>query len=251
MDTAQPNPQDVLARRLLPMLDLTRLGEDDTPTQIEALCNKARTRWGDVAAVCVYPEHVTTARRCLGSCAVRVASVVNFPDAGEHVGRAVRETRRALAAGADEIDMVLPWRALLRGDDALCSSMVAAVRATCQPGKVLKLIVESGELGSPEALRRACAIGIEAGVDFLKTSSGKVTVNATPEVAQVMLECIAAAAGGCGFKAAGGIRSLDDAATYLKLADAALGAAWVTPQRFRIGASGLLDELLEALEATS
>ncbi len=248
MDTAEPNPQRVLAGRLLTLLDLTSLGEDDTPEWIEALCDRARTRWGDVAAVCVYPEHVTTARRQLGPCAVRVASVVNFPDAGEHIGRVVRETRRAIAAGADEIDMVLPWRALLRGDEALCSSMVAAVRVTCPPGKTLKLIVEAGELGSPEALRRACTIGIEAGVDFLKTSSGKVAVNATPEAAQLMLECIASMGGDCGFKAAGGIRSLGDAATYLGLAEATLGATWVTPQRFRIGASGLLDELLAVLE---
>jgi deoxyribose-phosphate aldolase len=249
MDSAQPNPRRVLAGRLLSLLDLTSLGEDDTPARIESLCDKARTRWGDVAAVCVYPEHVTSARRHLGSCVVQVASVVNFPDAGEHLGRVVRETRRALAAGADEIDMVLPWRALLRGDEALCSSMVAAVRANCPPGKVLKLIVESGELGSAEALRRACAIGIEAGVDFLKTSSGKVAVNATPEAAQVMLACIADAGGDCGFKAAGGIRSFDDAVAFLELAESSLGAAWVTPQRFRIGASSLLDELLEVLEA--
>jgi deoxyribose-phosphate aldolase len=243
----RPASDRTLAGRLLPLLDLTNLDEDASPAAIEALCDAARTPHGDVAAVCVYPEHVTTARRRLGGAPVRVATVVNFPDGGEHVARAVRETRRALAAGADEVDLVLPYRALLRGDTAACAELVRGVRRACGGNRVLKLIIESGELQGAETIRRACAIGIDAGVDFLKTSTGKVPFNASPEAARSMLEFIRETDVGCGFKAAGGIRTLAEAGTYLGLAEAIMGRDWITPAHFRIGASSLLDALLEVL----
>lgn len=247
--SARPFSPSTLAALLLPLLDLTSLGEDDTPEAIRALCARARLPSGLPAALCVYPEHVTTVRNAIGDTPAKVATVVNFPDGGSDAARIARETRRAIAAGADEIDMVLPYRALLAGDAALARLCVDACRAACGDGALLKLIIESGELATPERIRDACRIGLDAGVDFLKTSTGKVGINATPEAAAIMLDEIAAAGGRCGFKAAGGIRTLAAAADYLELADLRLGADWISPQHFRIGASALFDELAAVLAA--
>ncbi|MEO8803972.1 MAG: deoxyribose-phosphate aldolase [Rudaea sp.] len=237
------NPQ-AMALRVLSLLDLTSLGENDTPAQIEALCNAALAAPALPAAVCVYPEHITTARRCLQATAVKIASVVNFPDGGSDPARVERETRRALGAGADEIDLVLPYRALLDGDEACARTVIRSCRTACPDQIKIKLILETGILGTPERIRAACAIGIEEGVDFLKTSTGKVPVNATVEAAAVILDVIAATGGQCGFKAAGGIRTLADAVSYLDLAEVRLGAGWADATHFRIGASTLFDELV-------
>lgn len=237
-----------LARRALAALDLTSLGEDDTPAAIEALCASADGAGGPPAAVCVYPEHVTTARRALearGLAAVRVATVANFPDGAPDAGRASRETRRAVAAGADEVDVVFPWRSLRAGDAAGCGALVAACREAA-PGRVLKVILETGELQEPALVRAASELALTAGADFVKTSTGKVPINATPAAARVMLEAIRDHGHG-GFKAAGGVRRLEDAGTYFALADAILGPDWATPARFRIGASGLLADIRAAL----
>lgn len=236
------NPSDpAFAARLLPMLDLTSLGEDDGPTRIEALCAQARKALP--AAVCVYPEHVTTVRRAMQGTPVKVATVVNFPDGSADTARVQRETRRAIAAGADEIDLVLPYRAFCRGETDLARAVVDVARQACGSTALLKLILETGELATPERIGFAARLGLDAGVDFLKTSTGKVAVNATPEAAAIMLEAIAERGGRCGFKAAGGIRSLMDAAVYFDLARTRLGDAWVTPVNFRIGASALHAQL--------
>lgn len=236
-----------LAARLLALLDLTNLDEGATPARIGELCSRASAALRP-AAVCIYPEHIVSARMALAGTGVRIATVVNFPDGGADAVRAERETRRALAAGADEIDLVLPWRAFLRGDVEAARSVVEATRQACAGTHVLKLILETGELASDAKIRAAAQLGIDAGVDFLKTSTGKVAVNATPMAAAAMLDVIAANAGCCGFKAAGGIRSIDDARIYLDLARARLGDGWITPERFRIGASSLFDALLPLLE---
>lgn len=239
------------AAQALAVLDLTSLGEQDTPEKIEALCASARTPYGFPAAVCVYPEHVTTACRSLRGTPVKVATVVNFPDGGEDAGRVGRESLRALAAGADEIDLVLPYRALLRGESSLAAEVVRRCRAVCGGGAVLKLIIETGELRSAERIRQACAIGIDAGVDFLKTSTGKAATHATPEAVAAMLDAIAAASARCGLKVAGGIRTLAQARAYLDLAASRFGPGWVAPAHLRIGASALLAELLQVLAHAS
>ena len=236
-----------LAARLMPLLDLTSLGEDDTPTRIEALCAEAMSVPVAPAAVCVYPEHVAGARRALAAAGVRVATVVNFPEGSDDPARVARETRRAVAAGAHEVDMVLPWRALRDGRPEPARAAVAACRRACAPGIALKLIIDSGELHDAALVREACAIGLGEGVDFLKTSTGKDPVNATPHAAALMLEAIADDGGRCGLKVAGGVRTLADAAAYLQLVDARMGMAWVTPAHLRIGASALFAELRDAL----
>lgn len=233
------------ARRALAALDLTSLGEDDTPERIEALCASAVGAGGAPAAVCVYPEHVATARRALaasGLDAVRVATVVNFPDGSADPGRVARETRRAVAAGADEIDVVLPWRAFSAGDRDAARRVLDACREACG-GRVLKVILETGELRGPGPIRAASELALAAGADFLKTSTGKASAGATPEAARVMLEAIRDHGGRAGFKVAGGVRTVADAAGYLRLADEIAGPGFSTPDHFRIGASSLLGDI--------
>lgn len=237
-------------RRLLCCLDLTILDEDASPATMDVLCARAGTELGPVAAVCVYPEYVDRCRRNLlaaGRRTIKVATVTNFPDGGDDIDRAERETRRALAAGADEIDVVFPWRALLAGAEKVGFDLVRRCADLCHPRARLKVILETGQLVQPERIARASTIAIEAGADFIKTSTGKVAVNATVEAARVMLETIRSLGGHCGFKAAGGIRTRDGAALYLQLAEQVLGPGWACPARFRIGSSSLYDDLLTAL----
>lgn len=239
----------ITAKRLIQLLDLTNLAEDAGPADIDRLCAAADTAVGCVAAVCVYPEYVLHARELLarrGMDTVRVATVVNFPDGSTDLARVARETRRALAAGADEIDAVLPYQALIAGDEAACAAMVEACRTECGE-RTLKIILESGRLHQPDIIRRGSEIAIAGGADFIKTSTGKVEVNATLAAAETMLTAIREAGGRCGFKAAGGIRRVSDAAAYLALADRILGPDWATPDTFRIGASALLDDALRVV----
>lgn len=240
-----------LALRLLPLLDLTSLDENDTPKTIEILCAAARTDHGHPAAVCVYPEHVSTARRALRDSGVRVATVVNFPDGSPDRARAIRETRRSIGAGADEIDLVLPRQLDTPADRLAAQSLVAACREICGYPVVLKLILETGLLQTRQRIRMASGIGLAEGVDFLKTSTGKVAVNATLEASAIMLEAIAEHGANCGIKVAGGIRSLAQAEAYLSQATQKFGAAWISPAHFRIGASSLYGELVAAISPAS
>ena len=238
-----------LAARILAVLDLTSLGEDDTPEVIVRLCAAAAAD-GHPAAVCVYPEHIATARRTLeakGASDVAVATVVNFPDGSSDIARALRETHRALAAGADEIDIVFPWRAHLGGDREAGPLMLRECKVICGT-KVLKAILETGELEDPLVIRELALQALDAGSDFIKTSTGKTATGATPAAARVMLECIRERGSKAGFKAAGGVRTLAEAGRYLTLADGMLGPDWVTPARFRIGAaSALIAEIRTSL----
>lgn len=236
----------ILALTLLPLLDLTSLGEDDTPAQIESLCASALVAPVRPAAVCIYPEHITTALRALLGSAVRIATVVNFPDGSCNIERVVRETRRSIAAGANEIDLVLPRNLDTPADRLAAQRLVGACRESCGSGIILKLILETGLLQTPQRIRAACAAGLAEGVDFLKTSTGKVSINATLEASAIMLEAIAAHGGDCGIKVAGGIRTIAQAEAYLDQATEKFGASWVTPMHFRVGASSLFGELVAA-----
>ena len=233
----------MLASRLLSLLDLTSLGEDDSPQRIGELCTAALGAPVRPAAVCFYPAHLCGAREILAGSGIRLATVVNFPDGGSDPQRVTREVRRALEVGADEIDRVLPYRCVIAGDLPAAERVVRAGRDACGSSVTLKLILETGELASTDLIRRAAQLGLAQGVDFLKTSTGKVAVNATLDAAAIMLDAIADSGGRCGFKAAGGVRTPDDAARYLALAEQRMGNAWATPAHFRIGASGLFDAL--------
>lgn len=238
------------ALQALRLMDLTSLNDTDTDATIQALCEKANSPAGMPAAVCVYPAFIDVARKCLlanQAGKVRVATVTNFPDGSSDIERAVQETRSAVAAGAHEVDVVLPYRALLKGDTETPLKLVKACKAACGESVLLKVIIESGELSQPESIRQASDIAIEGGADFIKTSTGKVPVNATLEAAEVMLQAIKTSGKDVGFKAAGGIRTAAEATEYLELAERILGADWVTAEHFRFGASSLLDNLLAEL----
>jgi deoxyribose-phosphate aldolase len=238
------------ARLALACLDLTRLDEQDTEADIERLCTRAASPFGALAAVCVWPRLAGFARRQLPA-GIRVAAVANFPQGDADPGRAQRDIALIAEAGAQEIDLVLPWRALLAGERAACAAVVAAARRA-SAGLTLKVILESGELGRAEHIAEASRLALDEGADFLKTSTGKTPHGATPDAAQVMLQAIAThGRPGAGFKASGGVRTVADAARYLALVAATLGEAACTPARFRIGASGLLDDIEAVLRGTA
>lgn len=242
-----PSPDlETTARRALVCLDLTNLDEACTAADIDDLCRRAQTPEGFVAAVCIWPAFVAQAHAALARTGIRVATVVNFPSGDAAVREVVAETVAAVADGADEIDLVVPWRKLKAGDDAAIGEMVSAVREACGKAR-LKAILETGELADPVLIARAAEMALAGGADFLKTSTGKVAVNATPEAAEILLETIRRSQSDAGFKAAGGVRSVEDAALYLALADRIMGPGWAGPKHFRFGASGLLDALLATL----
>lgn len=233
------------AAQLLRLLDLTSLGDEDSERSVRELCAMAVTPYGRVAAVCVWPRFVSLACDQLRGTGVRVATVANFPAGGDDPARARSEVEAAVAAGAHELDVVMPWRALLDDQVALAARVVNACRDACR-GLPMKVIIESGALEDPAAVRRATRLAIECGADFVKTSTGKHGPGASLEAAGHMLEVIAEQGGATGFKASGGIRTVADARAYADLAARTLSAAWVRPAHFRIGASSLLGELLEA-----
>ena len=238
-----------IARRALVCLDLTDLDEGCDVAAIDRLCERAQTPHGSVAAVCIWPRFVAQAKTALSHTGIRVATVVNFPGGDEKLDAVEAATRAALDAGAEEIDMVVPWRGLRAGGEEAVTEAVRRIKAVCGPAP-LKAILETGELRDPALIGLAAERALRGGADFLKTSTGKVPVNATPEAARILLDAIARHGGRAGFKAAGGVRSVADAGVYLGLADEIMGPGWAGPKHFRIGASGLLDALLATLEGT-
>ena len=235
------------ARLALACLDLTSLNDDDDASAVQALCARAVTPRGSVAAVCVWPRFVAQARAALPR-EIAVAAVANFPAGALDAALALADARSIVEAGGDEVDLVLPWRAMLDGRQAEAERLVVQVRQACT-GRRLKLIIESGELPTPAAIRLACAIGLDAGVDFLKTSSGKTTRGASPAAAMLMLQAIAdhPRGAGVGFKAAGGVRSVADAAGYSVLVRDILGSSALCATRLRFGASALLADIERVL----
>lgn len=238
------------ALRALQLMDLTSLNDDDNDAKVMALCQQARSPAGFTAAVCIYPRFIPLARKSLrelGAEVVRIATVTNFPQGNQDIDIAVAETRAAVAYGADEVDLVFPYRALLAGDEAVGFELVKACKAACGDTVLLKVIIESGELKSEALIRRAAELAIDAGADFIKTSTGKVPVNATLEAARIMLQVIKEKDPHVGFKAAGGVKDAAQAAEYLALADEIMGEGWVSQRTFRFGASSLLASLLATL----
>lgn len=234
-----------LARRCIGMLDLTELADHATDADAVALCRRSITVHGTVAAVCVWPRHVEIAAAELAGSGVRIATVVNFPSGDEAVPHVVDETERALDGGADEIDLVVPFHALLGGAPEHVVLMLESVRATVSVGSgLLKVILETSELGGVDHIRGAARLAIDHGADFVKTSTGKASHGATPEATAAMLAEIAATPWPVGLKPSGGIRRLDDALAFLSQAEEVMGVGWATPSTFRLGASALLDDLL-------
>jgi deoxyribose-phosphate aldolase len=239
------------------MMDLTTLEGKDTPGKVHALCQKAmRPDPSDptiphVGAVCVYPTMVPFVRKALKGSGVKVASVATgFPSGQTFTEIKVRETRDTVAAGADEIDMVIDRGAFLSGNYQKVFDEIAEVKEACGPAH-LKVILETGELANYDQVRLASLIAMFAGADFIKTSTGKVAVNATLPVTLVMLEAIRdflhTTGKKIGMKPAGGIANSKLALSYLVMLYETLGGEWMTPDLFRFGASSLLNDVLMQL----
>jgi deoxyribose-phosphate aldolase len=240
------------------MIDLTTLEGKDTRGKVYALCQKAMRpdpldhNVPHVAAVCVYPALIPFVKPALAGSGVHIASVATgFPSGQTFIDLKVQETRDAVAAGADEIDMVIDRGAFLSGDYQKVFDEVAEIKEACGPAH-LKVILETGELANYDQVRKASLIAMYAGADFIKTSTGKVTVNATLPVTLVMLEAIRdfyhATGKKIGMKPAGGIGNAKLALAYLVVLYETLGGEWMTPDLFRIGASSLLNDILMQLK---
>ncbi len=229
---------------LIGLLDLTSLNDDDTPADIHALCSAAQTEYGPVAAVCVMPRFVSLARESLADSSIAVATVVNFPYGDQYLPEVNRAIATALDDGAGEIDAVIPYRHFLRGDVGRAGWFVESCRRVCDGRAALKVILETGELADADRIAAAARLAIDCGADFIKTSTGKAAVNATPKAAAAMLNVIRQMNPAVGFKAAGGISTMDQAIQYVQLAQEICGPAWVDADHFRLGASSLLPNLL-------
>lgn len=240
------------------MMDLTTLEGKDTAGKVRQMCAKALrpldkdATIGPCAAVCVYPNLVPVAKAALAGSNVHIASVATaFPSGQSPLPVKLDDVRRAVEFGADEIDMVIDRGAMLSGDYGKVFDEIAAIKEACGAAH-LKVILETGELGSYDMVRKASEIGIAAGGDFIKTSTGKITPAATPPVTLVMLEAIRdhyyATGRRIGMKPAGGIRTAKQALHYLVLVKETLGDDWLTPDLFRFGASTLLNDVLMQLE---
>eukprot|EP00928_Gymnodinium_smaydae_P010427 TRINITY_DN1392_c0_g1_i2.p1 TRINITY_DN1392_c0_g1~~TRINITY_DN1392_c0_g1_i2.p1 ORF type:complete len:282 (+),score=81.25 TRINITY_DN1392_c0_g1_i2:39-884(+) len=254
----------VLARHGIGLIDHTSLGLDDTEDKIRKLVDAAVAETPHTAAVCIYPKFVPLVRRMQAENpakyprSLRVATVVNFPSGAEAVDKVVADTAATVKDGADEVDLVINYKLLKENfaeGRAAAEALTKAVRAVCPDDSVLlKVIIESGELQDPKLITAACEAAIAGGCDFVKTSTGKVPVNATPEAAVIMLRAVAEHAKSgtskrvVGFKAAGGVKDLPATKKFLEIAAKELlgdASKWaeVDARKFRFGASSLLAAL--------
>lgn len=253
------NGNEEVYRRCFRSIDLTSLGATDSHEHIERFVAKAVRFPGhypdieNVASVCVYPVFVETAGLVIADSGMTITSVAGgFPSSQTYLEVKMLETAMAVENGADEIDVVISIGEFLNGEYDLMGNEIETLRKEIGDEITLKVILESGILAEPELIHRAAVIAMLAGADFIKTSTGKASVAATPEAAVVMCEAIrlfAAQTGRkVGFKAAGGISTPEDAALYYTIVQEILGEEWLTPERFRIGASSLANNLLSAIE---
>ena len=242
----------------LSMMDLTTLEGQDTPGKVRQLCQKAMhlhhtlPDLPHVAAVCVYPPMVRVAKKALGNSGINVASVATaFPSGMAPLAMRLEDARLAVADGADEIDMVISRGAFMQGEYTLVFDEIAAVKEACGDAH-LKVILETGELGSLDRVRKASVLAMHAGADFIKTSTGKIQPAATMPVTLVMLQAIsdyyAQEGRMVGMKPAGGISKAKQAIHYLVMVRETLGNAWLSPDWFRFGASRLANDVLMQLQ---
>lgn len=246
-----------LYKTLFSCIDNTVLGGDDTAERIEKLCSNSLQMKNEaagishVAAVCVYPVFVKQAKTILKDSDIKVASVAGaFPAGQSPIEVKISEVRYALEQGADEIDMVISRGSFLEGNFNKVQDEVAQIKQACGE-KTLKVILETGELKTAENIYKASMLAIEGGADFIKTSTGKISVGTTLEAAESMLKSIRdyreKTQKWVGFKAAGGISTPEEALQYYKLAQNVLGEKEINNQKFRIGASRLTDKLFDVL----
>lgn len=238
------------ALRLISVTDLTSLNDADDAASVRSLSLLARAAPVRPAAVCIWARFISVALEALQGTGIPVCAVANFPDGAAVPEDAAAETAAAVASGATEVDVVFPYRALLSGDLDAGLNLVRACREACGSQAILKVILETGQLQNSHNIRRAADIAIDGGAHFLKTSTGRTQPGATPEAAGILFEVIGAAGRRgrpIGFKASGGIRTISDAWVYLALYERRFGSGRASPAGFRIGASTLFKELLDAV----
>lgn len=231
-------------QQLLPLLDLTSLNIADNEQTIIKLCQQALSAPLPVASVCIYPKFLTLAREQLINSPIKLTTVSNFPSGNNHLTATLAEIKQAITDGADEIDMVMPYQAYLLGKVDQVKEFINACKQLCGERIILKVILETGALQKPKIIAQASRDAISAGADFIKTSTGKHTINATLEAAEIMLTAIRDSERPIGFKAAGGIRNIPQALSYLALASSIMGENWPNASNFRIGASSLINQLI-------
>lgn len=238
-----------IAQTTLGLIDLTTLNDDDTDTTVITLCEKASTKFGNVPAICIYKQFIPTAKKYFAdhNLDIKIATVTNFPHGNDNLEIASRETQEAVDLGADEIDIVFPYKALIAGNLDIGATMIKAAKKICGTKK-LKVIIESGELQTPELIKLASDISIANGADFIKTSTGKVKINATLEATKIMLTSIKNSGNNCSFKAAGGVKFVREAKEYIDLTTDIMGKNWINSDNFRFGASSLLTDVINVLE---
>src|SRR3990167_1914500 len=238
----------VMLQRMFSFIDLTSLNENDTEENIISLFEKANTTYGHVAAVCIYPRFIRLAVAQFANTPVKVATVVNFPHGSSSLESVLLEINQALEDGVQEIDMVFPYERYLAGERDYAHHFISASRAACGVSAPLKVILETGALNDPAIIPDASYEAMIAGADFVKTSTGRNAQGASLEAAAVMLLVIkhisAQLKRTVGLKVSGGIRSISQAVQYIQLAEQIMGAEWVMPHTFRIGASQLVNEIL-------
>lgn len=238
-----------LAQQAIGLMELASLNADDTPEKIIALCHRALTPVGHVAAVCVMPRFAGLARRTLDSLharEIKVVAAVNFPSGSPSVSSAESETQAAILAGADEIDLVYPFHALLGGDRQIGADIISACKARCARA-ALTVTLETGVLRDPQVIHGASCVAIEEGANFLKTSTGKHIINATPQASRILIAAIAESGAHVGINVSGNVRTLDEARVHMDLVRARFGPRWLEQGRLRLGATSLLDDLLVRL----
>lgn len=256
---ARRNCRTEVYKRCFGCIDLTSLGATDSRRSIGEFTRKAIEQprlfpeAGSVASICVYPVFVETVGLAAGDSKMAITSVSGgFPSSQTYLEVKMLETAMAIENGADEIDIVISIGEMLEGEYDLAGNEIETLRAEIGDDAILKVILESGTLSEPELIHKAATIAMEAGADFIKTSTGKNGIAATPEAAVTMCLAIRQFAEKTGrkvgFKAAGGISTAESAALYYSIVEEILGEEWLTPERFRIGASSLANNLLSEIE---
>lgn len=230
-------------RDLIQFIDLTRLENDDEDQKIITLCHKANTGHGAVAAVCIYPEYIALAKQHLHA-PIKIATVANFPSGSDSFDSVSASILESIEQGANEIDVVMPYQDYIAGKQQAAIEFIKQCERLLPNQIKLKVILESGAFDDEQTLYQASIDMINAGADFLKTSTGKISKGASLDAAAIMLSAINDSKAAVGFKASGGVRTEEQAMQYYCLAQNIMGATWPTQDTFRIGASSLLDDLL-------
>jgi deoxyribose-phosphate aldolase len=243
--------QNKTAQQILSLIDLTSLNDNDTKDNIKSLCYNTTNIYGHVPAICIYSRFIPYAKELLQTInpKVKIATVVNFPYGSGDIELATFETELAITRGADEVDLVFPYHDLMHNNTDIGYKMLLAAKKICG-NKTLKVIIESGMLHSEKLICNASEISIEAGADFIKTSTGKAAVNATLDATEIILNVIKNSGKKCGFKASGGIKTVAEASKYLELTAKIMGTNFINANNFRFGASSLLNDVVGTLAST-